>query len=132
MAKSFSDIYGEVYKRKFGKPAQLEPARSENLAQELAKATADEQPPPAPPATAVQAADDDGSDERSVTCPECGHTFVADHLTSPTTRETGEHDEANEGDAARIPDWSNSLKSRRRAMVQRKICGAIPPADTND
>jgi len=55
------------------------------------------------------------------------NTIPGDWRTSDATKDTGNNDEANEGDAAKIPDWSNSLKSRMIAMVQRKIFGVVPP-----
>jgi hypothetical protein len=130
MARSFSDIYGELYERRFGKQTpQPSPAGPQDLAREIGKAAAAQ--PPTPPVKPVQAADDDGSDGREVTCPECGHTFVADWQTSPTTSSTTEDDPDNEGDAAKIPQWNNSLRSFAKALIHRKIWGAVPPAETN-
>jgi hypothetical protein len=123
--KSFEQIFGEVYERKFGKPAQPAPAGPGYLALEITKAAATADPQPKP-ATPVQAADD-GSEEREVICPECGHRFVPDWQSDSSTSEVAESDPDNGDDIDDAPAWENaaspgglSFRTRKATASERR------------
>jgi hypothetical protein len=68
-------------------------------------------------------------------CENCGHRqeMPADWRTSDATKETGNAEpDGGVGNNNGVPDWSDSFKSHMRAMVHRKIWGAVPPAETNN
>jgi hypothetical protein len=126
--KTFDEIYAEAHARKFGKQtAQPAPAGPDGLALELKKAVATAEPPPALPVTPARAADD-GSDEREVVCPDCGHKFVADYQTDSSTSSTTEDDPDNgeDDDLDETPVWDKtaspglSWRTRKATAGERR------------